>query len=169
METVSVPFMSLFKIGSKVKFVARLMWALPALLCVISVALFRAGLAERQTLDAGTTMTAQVVHVEFRNRADVTYGDIDLRIRMSDTEVLERRLPLPLSLLTPLRDRKEVTVRVLPGTSKDVVIEEIARAQWRMALIQSAMSALGAILLIIAVAAWNRYLNREGDPAERAS
>jgi len=168
MEAVPVHFLSLLRRGSKVKLVARLMWLLPALLVVISVALLRAGFAERETLAAGTAATAQVVDVEIRNRADVTYGHIDLRIPLSDSEVLERRLPLPLSLLIPLQDRKEVRVRVLAGSDKDVVIEDIARAQWRMALIQSAMSLLGAILLIIAVGAWNRYLRREGDPAERA-
>ena len=147
--------------------VARLMWFLPILLGVISAALLKAGLDERETLESGTPATAQVVEVEIRNRADVTYGHIDLRIPLSETEVIERRLPLPLSLLTPLEGRDEVEVRVLTGSSKDVVIEVIVRAQWRMAMIHAAMTALGAILLGIVVLAWNRLLRRQGDPARR--
>jgi hypothetical protein len=148
--------------------VARLLYVLPALLAVIALALVRAGLDERQTLERGSLYTAEVVDVEIRNRADVTYGHIDLSIPLEDGETLERRLPLPLSLLTPLEGRQQVDVRVLPGSSTDVVIDFIARAQWRMALIHSAMTAVGAILLFIGVLAWNRYLAREGDPAHQS-
>lgn len=156
--------MTLVRSGSGVTLVARLMWLLPVLLVVISIALLSAGLDERETLGTGTLVTARVVDVEIRNRADVTYGHIDLLVPISETESIERRLPLPLSLLTPLEGRDEVDVRVLPGSSRDVVIEPIARAQWRMALIHSAMTLLGAILLGIAVFAWNRFLARQGDP-----
>ena len=159
--------MSVFRDGSGVTIVARLLWLLPVLLAVISAALLKAGFDERRTLKSGTLVTAQVIDVEIRNRADVTYGHIDLRIPLSEAEVIERRLPLPLSLLTPLEGRQEVEVRVLPGSGREVVIEFIARAQWRMAFIHAAMSALGAILLGIGVFAWNRYLRREGDPARR--
>lgn len=140
------------------KTVARLLWALPVLLLVISGTLLKAGLAQRTTLMSGTSMMAQVTDVELRNRADVTYGHMELRIVLPEDEVLETRLPLPLSLLTPIANRQEVRVRVLPGSAKEVVIEEIARAQWRMSLIQSAMSALMALLLAIGVGAWNRWL-----------
>ena len=159
--------MSVFRDGSGVTIVARLLWLLPVLLAVVSAALLKAGFAERRTLESGTLVTAQVIDVEIRNRADVTYGHIDLRIPISENEVIERRLPMPLSLLTPLEGRQEVEVRVLPGSSTDVVIDFIARAQWRMAFIHAAMTALGAILLGIGVFAWNRYLGREGDPARR--
>lgn len=164
MEAIPLRFMSLFGDGSGVKLVARALWVLPALLIVISASLIKAGLDERKTLEAGTLVTAQVVDVEIRNRADVTYGHIDLRIPVSETETIDRRLPLPLSLLTPLEGRDEVDVRLLRGSSTEVVIESIARAQWRMALIHAAMTALGAILLGIGVFAWNRYLGRHGDP-----
>lgn len=160
--------MSLFSGGWQPRTVARLLWALPVLLVVVSISLFDAGLSERSTFERGRKATAQVVDVEIRNRADVTYGHIDLRIGTPDGTI-ERRLPLPLSLLMSLQDRSEVAVRVLEGSSTDVVIEDIARAQWRMALIHAAMSGVGAILLIIAVGAWNRYLNRVGDPAAMAA
>lgn len=158
--------MSQSRNGSHVKTVARLMWLGPALLVAISIALLRAGFDERTTLESGTLVTAEVVDVNIRNRADVTYGHIDLRVPTPEGEVIERRLPLPLSLLIPLEDEKELAVWYQPASSTDVVIDFIARAQWKMALIHAGMSALGAILLAIGVFAWNRFLGREGDPAD---
>ena len=58
--------------------VARLKWFSPALLLLIGILLIRAGFQQRATYESGTPATARVVDHEIRNRADVTYGHIDL-------------------------------------------------------------------------------------------
>ncbi|MFV1981210.1 MAG: hypothetical protein ACC655_08665, partial [Rhodothermia bacterium] len=60
--------------------VARLMWLAPVLLVVISLALIRAGINQKKTFESGALVTARVVDVNIRNRADVTYGHIDLMV-----------------------------------------------------------------------------------------
>ena len=153
---------------SSVKIVARLLWLFPMLLFVISGFLFKAGFDQKTTLESGVLRSAKVLDVEVRNRADVTYGHIDLLIADEDGGEFEKRLPLPLSLLTPLEERKELNVRVLQDAAQEVMIEEVAHAQWRMSLIHSSMTFLGGILLLLAVRAWNRYIDQEGDPASRS-
>lgn len=149
-----------------VNVVARLMWLAPALLVVIAISLLLAGSDQRTTLESGEPAVARVIDTEVRNRADVTYGHIDLRVPSTSGDSTDVRLPLPLSLLLGVESEKTLDVRLLPDTDQPVVIERIARAQWRMSYIQASMSLLGALLLVWGVWAWNRYLAREGDPSE---
>ena len=145
--------------------IARLMWIAPGLLIVISLALTRAGFNQKKTLESGVSATAKVVDVNIRNRADVTYGHIDLRLPTSAGDSTEARLPLPLSLLMSIEGEETVEVRLLENADQPVVIERIARAQWRMSFINASMTLLGAILLAWAIYAWNKFLKENGDPA----
>ena len=147
-----------------VKFIARLMWLLPLLLAVIALALTRAGFEQRRTFEEGEPAVAQIVHVEVENRAEVTYGEIELQVPLSDGAILARTLPLPLSLLNAIRDRETLDVRIRPGASQEIMIAEIARPQWRMSFLHAIMASVGMIGLVGGVGAWNRYLNRHGDP-----
>lgn len=146
---------------------ARLMWLAPLFLVVISLALIRSGFGLKETLESGALATARVVDVKIRNRADVTYGHIDLRVPNTVGDSTDARLPLPLSLLMSIEEAPTVEVRLLQHTDQPVVIDRIARAQWRMSFINAAMTLLGALLLAWAVFAWNRYLEKEGDPSLR--
>lgn len=134
------------------------MWIAPAVLLVIGIFLIKAGLEQRRTLEQGDSATARVIDVEIRNRADVTYGHIDLRIPEKAGDSTEVRLPLPLSLLMEIRNQATVRVKLLDKTDQPVVIERIARAQWRMSFIHASMCLIGSLLLAWGVLAWNRYL-----------
>jgi len=147
--------------------IARLMWVLPLILVVITLSLVRAGLNQRATLESGELVSARVVGKVIRNRADITYGHIDLMVAVPDSDSLAVRLPLPLSLLMSIQDLEEVDVRLVSDAAQPVMIERIAHAQWRMSLIQAAMSFMLALLVGWGVFAWNRLLSREGDPGSR--
>jgi hypothetical protein len=140
------------------------MWLAPVLLVVISIALVRAGLNQKTTQESGVLVTADVVDVNIRNRADVTYGHVDLRFPTSAGDSTEVRLPLPLSLLMSIEGEETVAVRLLEDAEQPVLIDSIAHAQWRMSFIHASMSLLGAILLSWGIYAWNRFLKEEGDP-----
>ncbi len=148
-----------------IKLIARLMWALPALMILISGYLFKAGLDQRRTLEEGVQAVGQVTEYEINKRSEITYSYIKLRVDQPDG-VLEETLSLPISLSIPLEGRETLPVRVLKGASQQIVIEDVARAQWRMSLIHSVMAGIGAIMLLVGVGAWNRFLNRRGDPGE---
>lgn len=145
--------------------VARAMWALPLLLIAISVGLVFAALDIRSTLQEGEAVQARVIEYEAETRAEITYGHVEVEATLADGRTLREDIPLPISLLYLVEGQDEIAVRVSPGSDKPIVIEPIARAQWRLSLINAAMSLFGAVLLIIGVGAWNRYLKRQGDPA----
>jgi hypothetical protein len=148
--------------------IARLMWLLPALLIVLTVALVKAGFDQHTTYEQGIPAQGTVSNVVLESRAEVTFGQLDVAVTLDDGTSLQETLPLPLSLLHKVKDQSVLPVRVLPGTSQPILIDEIARAQWRMSLINAVMAGIGAILLIIGVGAWNRYLRQEGDPGLRS-
>lgn len=147
--------------------IARALWVLPLLLLAIGVSLVRSALEIRHTLVAGEAAIARVTAFEAESRAEITYGHVELAARLRDGTTLTEDVPLPLSLLYFIEGQDSVQVRILPSGSKRVVIEQVARAQWHMALIHAGMSLFGALLLAWGVGAWNRYLKRNGDPARR--
>ncbi len=148
------------------RFVARLLWIFPAILLFLTVNQIKVALDVRETLNRGVSATAEVVEIYKTNRVDVTYGYVQLRVPTEDG-VMERRLSMSVSLLPELEGKDSLEVRVLAGEDQEIVIAAVARTQWRMAAINSAMSFMGLILLTIGVGAWNRYLKRKGDPADR--
>ena len=146
--------------------IARLLWIFPLLLLVLTIYLVQAAFDIRQTLMEGETVRAEVLEIFNTDRVDVTYAYIRLRLPLNG-EMVERRLPMPLSFINFLKGRDSVNVRVRPGADQEVVLLDVARPQWRMAAINAAISFLGLVLLSIGVFAWNRYLRRQGDPGER--
>ncbi len=149
--------------------IARLLWLAPALLFALGVYLGWSAYRMHRTWQEGVPAVAEVTALEISQRVDVTYDYVNLRIRLPDGRVVERRqLSLPHTLAPLLRGRDSVEVRVRPENPEDVVIVELARAQWRMALIQAIMSLLGGVLFAVGVAWWNRLLRRQGDPAWQA-
>lgn len=150
------------------RFVARLLWIFPAILLFLTINQIKVALDVRETLNRGVPRTAEVVEIYKTNRVDVTYGYVQLRVP-TDGGVIERRLSMSISLLPELAGKDSVEVRLLAGEDQEIVVTAVARTQWRMAAINSAMSFVGLILLTIGVGAWNRYLRREGDPADRVA
>jgi len=148
--------------------IARVLWLAPGLLFALGLYLGWSAYRMHRTWQEGMPAVAEITELEISQRVDVTYDYVNLRIRLPDGRVLERnRLSLPHTLAPLLRGRDSVEVRLRPENPEDVVIVELARAQWRMALIQAIMSLLGGVLFAVGVAWWNRLLRRQGDPAWR--
>ena len=147
-----------------VKIIAKALWLVPILMFVYSFYLLRAGLDQKSTADGGFQTTAEVTNVDVGQRSEITYGEMDLEFVDSEGNQVAETLPLPLSLLFMVRDEKTVEITYDPESSKPVVINRISRALWRMSLINALICLVSALLLVIPVFAWNRYLKKHGDP-----
>jgi hypothetical protein len=150
--------------------VARLLWALPLLLLVISVSLVRAGMGQNAALTDGVLVDATLEEVYKRERSEITRGEAVLAYTPpGEAAPIERRVELPLTFLMELEQRVGETVRVrqVPG-EKQLVFDSFARAQMRLTFINAAMAFVGFLVAGALVFGWNRFLAREGDPALRA-
>lgn len=152
------------------------MWILPALLLVLAINQAKVARDIRHTLEQGLPAVAEITNAQKVNRADVTYDYVDLRVMLESGQVLTKEaLSLPHSMFPLVENQKTVEVRVLPGAAQEVVIAStggpearlIARPQWRLAAINAAISCIAFFLFAAGIFAWNRYLGRRGDPAER--
>lgn len=156
--------------------VARLLWALPLLLVVISVATTRAGLEQRAVAETGQTVEAEVVGLDLRERSEITRGDVQLRYTPPGAAApVERAVEMPLILLKEIEadfdaraegERLTLPIVVRQG-SDQVVLGAHRRGQWMLTFSLAAMAALGALVSGLLVGGWNRLLAREGDPATR--
>lgn len=144
------------------------MWILPLTLLLLSLNQVKVAYDLHRTLASGTPGQARIVELEISNRADVTLDYVVLAVAPDEgSPFTTGRLALPHSLAPQLKGLETVPVRVLSEGAQEVIIEPIARPQWRIAAINAVMSFVGFVLFAVGVAAWNRYLARRGDPAER--
>lgn len=147
--------------------VARLMWAAPLLLYVIAAGLVWAGLGQRAAAEHGVEVAAEVVSLNVRERADITRGSVRLRYTPPEAGApVERDVELPMSFLKELegREGEAIPIRVRAG-SDQLVLGAHRQAQWVLTFSFAAMALIGALGLTWMVAAWNRFLQRHGDPA----
>ena len=149
---------------------SRLAWLVPALLTYLAINQFYVALDIRSTIANGTLTDATITELEISGRTDVTLDYVSLEVPLADGSTLTREeMPIPHSLAPPLEGQETVAVYVLPGAGQEIVIQQIANTQWRIAAINAAVSLLGALLSAWGVFAWNRYLVRKGDPALRTA
>ena len=149
--------------------VARLLWALPILLLVISLSLVRAGLGQQAALTEGVLVDATLEDVYKRERSEITRGEAVLVYTPpGEASPVERHVELPLTFLMELEGRigETVQVRQVPG-EQQLVFASFARAQMRLTFINAAMAFMGFLVAGTLVFGWNRFLAREGDPALR--
>jgi hypothetical protein len=148
--------------------VARFAWIVPAFFLVIALHQAKTSYDLNATLQYGTPATAEVVEVHEENRVDVTFDWVRLRVPMEDGPVIETgKLALPHSLIPLVKDKDTVEVRVAEDASQEVVITSIVNTQWRIAAMNAAIAFVAFILFAIGVWYWNRWLQEEGDPAQR--
>jgi hypothetical protein len=156
------------------RIIARVAWILPLFFVGLSVHQTKVAYDLNDTEQNGTAATAEVLTVHQENRVDVTYDYISVRVPLPDGGALTKEtLSLPHSIVPAINDRETLSVKVLPGAAREVVITEkiaetpIVSTQWRIAVMNAAIS-FGAFLLFGAgVWFWNRSLSRDGDPAAR--
>lgn len=144
--------------------VAKVAWAAPTLLLLLAINQVLVSMDIRDTLRDGERAIATVTDYERVDRADVTFGYVSLSVPMADGTILEKeKMSLPYTLLPRLEGETELPVIVKPGADQEVVIEEIASTQWKIAAIQSSMALLGSIMFGIGVFAWNRLLKSRSE------
>jgi hypothetical protein len=150
------------------RIIARALWVLPALLLFLVVNQTQVAVELRATWERGRPAVAEVLAMENTNRADITYDYISIRVPMADGQVLTKeKMSLPHSLMPRVGDQKTLEVRVRPGASQEVVFASLMPAHWLIAAAQAGMSLIGFLILAIGVFWWNRFLQRQGDPALR--
>lgn len=153
--------------------VARALWVLPILLVVISIGLVRAGSAQRAVAESGIGVDAEVLDVEVRERSEITHGMVKLRYTPPEASApVERYVELPLAFMKELEEAfAEDSALVVPirttADSDQVSFNAYSRVQWVMTYAFAAMAAVGALGLSLLIGGWNRFLAREGDPADR--
>ncbi len=156
--------------------VARLMWALPLLLVVIAVATTRAGLEQRAVYEGGTTVTADVLGLDLRERSEITHGAVRFRYTVPGAAApTVRAVEMPLVLIKEIEadlnalapgETLRMPLLVSPTTDQ-VVLGTHPRGQWLLTFSLAGMALIGAIVSGLLVNGWNRLLAREGDPATR--
>ncbi|MCH7975470.1 MAG: hypothetical protein IIC18_02805 [Bacteroidetes bacterium] len=149
--------------------VARLLWALPLLMFVISGTLVKAGLGQKNAADYGEVIEAHIDSLDVRERSEITHAAVYLTYTLPDgTHVESRKVEMQLVFIKQLEGREGETIQIrVDVESGQIVQNEHRRAQWVLTFSFAAMALIGALGLSWMVAGWNRFLKREGDPGER--
>lgn len=147
-----------------VQIIARFFWCIPfVLICLAANQGYVAGQL-RKTWKEGESAIAVVEEFDITNRADVTYGYLNLKIRLPDGQVIERqKMSLPQSLWSRVKGQDSLHVHVRRGASQEVIIDRLMPAHWLIAASQMGISLIGAILSGVLSYYWNRSLYRVSD------
>lgn len=143
--------------------VSRYLWIVPVILTGLMIHQGWVAYSVHQTWTNGFPATAEVVHYEMKAMAAQTHGVMTLRAPLPNGDSIERTLSMPAMLATQVRNAEQLDVRVRPGHSQQIVVAEIMRTQRRMAFINVIIAGLGAVLVSLAVLAWQRFLDRTND------
>ncbi len=156
--------------GSTQIVLARSAWVVPVGLLLLSWNQVDVALDVRQTLRQGVPAVAEVLVYERIDRAEITYGYVDLRVQHADgSQFVRERMSLPQTLMHKLEGLEVLEVRVVPEADQDVVIVIIAETQWRIAAIQAAMAFVASIIALAGVIGWNRLLRRGPEPKSESA
>ena len=138
---------------------AKAAWIVPVILVGLGVHQGKVAVDLRTTLSEGLSATAAVTEYERVDRADVTYGYVNLEVPLPDGRTLSReKMSLPYSLIQEIEGRDSLQVHVLPDGSQTVVIDMVAETHWKIAAIQSGVSLVAALMAFAAVFGWNRNI-----------
>ena len=148
---------------------SRLLYLFPLLTLALTVHQAMVARDSHRTYTKGIPVVADVTEYERKDMAAQAHGIMALRIQLPDGRVMTHHLTLPIILVDRLKNLGKVPVHVLEGSGEPVVLDELAQAQLRMALVNVSVAGLGTLMLVLAIAAWIRYLKRRGDPGERPS
>ncbi len=145
-----------------VRVIARIFWGVPFILICLAVNQGLVAVQLRETWNQGVPAIAKVEEFDVTNRADVTYGYINLQVTLPDGQTIDRqRMSLPQSLWSRVKGQDSLRVHVRPGASQEIVIDRLMPAHWLIAASQMGISLIGAILSGVLAYFWNRSLRRE--------
>ena len=157
---------------------ARLLWVLPLIMVVITVATTRAGLEQRAVWQSGDTVEAEVMGLNLRERSEITTGQVGLRYTPPGAaSPVERQVELPIILLKEIEadlllvpEGETMTLPIMTSADSDqIVVGTHPRGTWLLTFSLAGMAAIGALVSALLVGGWNRFLAREGDPALRGT
>ncbi|MCY3629461.1 MAG: DUF3592 domain-containing protein [Bacteroidota bacterium] len=144
-----------------VRVIARIFWGIPFILVCLAVNQGLVAVQLRETWNQGVPAIAKVKEFDVTNRADVTYGYINLQVTLLDGQTIDRqRMSLPQSLWSRVKGQDSLRVHVRPGASQEIVIDRLMPAHWLIAASQMGISLIGAILSGVLAYFWNRSLRR---------
>ncbi|MCY3593681.1 MAG: DUF3592 domain-containing protein [Rhodothermaceae bacterium] len=144
-----------------VRVIARIFWGIPFILVCLAVNQGLVAVQLRETWNQGVPAIAKVKEFDVTNRADVTYGYINLQVTLPDGQTIDRqRMSLPQSLWSRVKGQDSLRVHVRPGASQEIVIDRLMPAHWLIAASQMGISLIGAILSGVLAYFWNRSLRR---------
>ncbi len=145
-----------------VRLIAKLFWGIPIVLTGLAANQGFVAWQLKTTWDQGISAVAEVGGFDTTNRADVTYGYIDLSVTLPDGQTIRReKMSLPQSLWSRVKDQDSLQVHVRPGKSQEIVIDRLMPAHWLIAASQMGISFLGAILSTVLAYFWNRSFSRQ--------
>ena len=145
-----------------VRVIAKIFWGVPILLTALAVNQGFVAWQLRGTWNHGIPAVAKVEQFDVTNRADVTYGYIDIRVLLPDGQIIQRqKMSLPQSLWHRVKEQDSLHVHVRPGNSQEVVIDGLMPAHWLIAASQMGISIIGAMLSGVLAYFWNKSLRRE--------
>lgn len=149
--------------------IARVLWVVPALLLGLAANQAKVAIDLKETWENGEPATAEVLAFESKNRADVTYGYLDLRVILtSGQEIKREKLSLPQVFWNRVEGRDSLAVRVLTDAPQPVVIDRLMPGHWLIAAAQVGISFLGAVLVALGAWTWNRQLRCRGSVSDSA-
>lgn len=144
-----------------VRVIARIFWGVPFILIFLAANQGLVAVQLRETWNQGLPAIAKVKEFDVTNRADVTYGYINLQVTLPDGQTINRqRMSLPQSLWSRVKGQDSLRVHVRPGASQEIVIDRLMPAHWLIAASQMGISLMGAILSGVLAYFWNRSLRR---------
>ncbi len=147
-----------------VRIIALIFWVVPVGLICLSINQGLVAGQLRNTWNNGELAIAKVDKFETTNRADVTYGYINLRVELSNGELIERKkMSLPQSLWPRVKGQDSLRVYVKRETAQEIVIDDLMPAHWLIAVSQMGISLFGALLSGVFAFLWNRSLRQKQD------
>ncbi len=145
-----------------VQVIARFFWFVPLVLAGLAVNQGYVAMQLRKTWSTGESAIAMVEEFDVTNRADVTYGYINLRVLLPDGQIIERqKMSLPQSLWSRVKGQDSLHVHLRPGASQEIVIDRLMPAHWLIAASQMGISLIGALFSGVLAYFWNQSFLRE--------
>lgn len=145
-----------------VQVIARFFWFVPLVLAGLAINQGYVAMQLRKTWSTGESAIAMVEEFDVTNRADVTYGYINLRVLLPDGQIIERqKMSLPQSLWSRVKGQDSLHVHLRPGASQEIVIDRLMPAHWLIAASQMGISLIGALFSGVLAYFWNQSFLRE--------
>ena len=148
----------------------RLLWLIPLALIGLLLHQARVAYSVQYTLTAGQPVAANVLNLQMKDMVAQTHGLVELEVPLANGQTYHKNMTVPAAWVYVLNKNTLNTLNVpsLDGAFEDVVIDDIARVQFRTTIINIGVLLTFILMISLALIWWQRYLNKHGDPAYRS-